>query len=252
MTSLNPLFTVESQLSETLRAHLRHRATRPRASRALELLKSVGIPEPERRLKAYPHQLSGGQRQRVVIAAALSLRSEACCRRRAHDGARRVRPGADPEAHPRPRRRARYRRSARDPQHGRGGADRRPGHASCIAARSSKAARWPTSCAARRHAYAQSSDRRRAAASTSGSIASRFVWRRGQGAARPPMPVRRSRGKAAAPARLSTAQTFCQWRTCCVDYVIERLAARLERAKLPRRGRRQLRRPQRRNLRPRR
>ena len=72
MTSLNPLFTVESQLTETLRAHLKHGQGGRAHARALELMKSVGIPEPERRLKAYPHQLSGGQRQRVVIAAALS------------------------------------------------------------------------------------------------------------------------------------------------------------------------------------
>ncbi len=72
MTSLNPLFTVESQLVETMRHHLR--IGRAEASaRALDLLKAVGIPEPERRLKSYPHQLSGGQRQRVVIAMAL------CC-----------------------------------------------------------------------------------------------------------------------------------------------------------------------------
>ncbi len=71
MTALNPLFTVESQLCETLRFHLGLRGAAARA-RALELLRAVGIPEPERRLGAYPHQLSGGQRQRVVIAAALS------------------------------------------------------------------------------------------------------------------------------------------------------------------------------------
>jgi peptide/nickel transport system ATP-binding protein len=71
MTSLNPLFTIESQLTETMRFHLGLDATECRA-RALDLLRSVGIPEPERRLKSYPHQLSGGQRQRVVIAAALS------------------------------------------------------------------------------------------------------------------------------------------------------------------------------------
>jgi len=71
MTSLNPLFTVESQLVETLRTHLK--LDRKEASaQALELLRAVGIPEPERRLKSYPHQLSGGQRQRVVIAAALA------------------------------------------------------------------------------------------------------------------------------------------------------------------------------------
>jgi peptide/nickel transport system ATP-binding protein len=71
MTSLNPLFTVESQLCETLRFHLGLKGEAARA-KALDLLRAVGIPEPERRLKAYPHQLSGGQRQRVVIAAALS------------------------------------------------------------------------------------------------------------------------------------------------------------------------------------
>jgi peptide/nickel transport system ATP-binding protein len=71
MTSLNPLFTIESQLTETMRTHLKLDKAAARA-RALQLLKAVGIPEPERRLKAYPHQLSGGQRQRVVIAAALS------------------------------------------------------------------------------------------------------------------------------------------------------------------------------------
>ena len=71
MTSLNPLFTVESQLGETMRHHLGVNAQEARR-RALSLLNDVGIPEPERRLRAYPHQLSGGQRQRVVIAAALS------------------------------------------------------------------------------------------------------------------------------------------------------------------------------------
>jgi peptide/nickel transport system ATP-binding protein len=71
MTSLNPLFAVESQLTEAMRFHLKLDKGDAR-SRALELLESVGIPEPKRRLKAYPHQLSGGQRQRVVIAAALS------------------------------------------------------------------------------------------------------------------------------------------------------------------------------------
>ena len=71
MTSLNPLFTIEAQLVETMRHHLRLRPAEARA-RALELLRAVEIPEPERRLRQYPHQLSGGQRQRVVIAAALS------------------------------------------------------------------------------------------------------------------------------------------------------------------------------------
>ncbi|MGB3555610.1 MAG: ABC transporter ATP-binding protein, partial [Jannaschia sp.] len=71
MTSLNPLFTIEAQLTETMRHHLGLTAAAARA-RALELLQAVEIPEPERRLRQFPHQLSGGQRQRVVIAAALS------------------------------------------------------------------------------------------------------------------------------------------------------------------------------------
>ncbi|WP_313193307.1 ABC transporter ATP-binding protein [Shinella zoogloeoides] len=71
MTSLNPLFTVESQLFEGMLAHLKLSRSAARA-RALELMKAVGIPEPERRLGSYPHQLSGGQRQRVVIATALA------------------------------------------------------------------------------------------------------------------------------------------------------------------------------------
>jgi peptide/nickel transport system ATP-binding protein len=71
MTSLNPLFAVESQLGEAMRHHLGLSRSEARV-RSLELLRAVGIPEPERRLSAYPHQLSGGQRQRVVIATALS------------------------------------------------------------------------------------------------------------------------------------------------------------------------------------
>jgi len=71
MTSLNPLFTIESQLGEAMRFHLGLDRDAARI-KSLELLHTVGIPEPEQKLKAYPHQLSGGQRQRIVIAAALS------------------------------------------------------------------------------------------------------------------------------------------------------------------------------------
>jgi peptide/nickel transport system ATP-binding protein len=71
MTSLNPLFTVESQLGEGMLTHLKISRREARA-RALDLMKAVGLPEPERRLSSYPHQLSGGQRQRVVIATALA------------------------------------------------------------------------------------------------------------------------------------------------------------------------------------
>ena len=71
MTSLNPLHVVEKQICETLMLH--KGLSRPAArARALELLELVRIPEPELRLKSYPHQLSGGQRQRVMIAMALA------------------------------------------------------------------------------------------------------------------------------------------------------------------------------------
>src|SRR5216684_2735622 len=71
MTSLNPLHTIEAQIGEILQLHSGIRGPMARA-RTLELLAQVGIPEPETRLKSYPHQLSGGQRQRVMIAMALA------------------------------------------------------------------------------------------------------------------------------------------------------------------------------------
>jgi microcin C transport system ATP-binding protein len=71
MTSLNPLHTIESQIGEILSLHMGIGGAAARA-RTLELLRQVGIPEPETRLKSYPHQLSGGQRQRVMIAMALA------------------------------------------------------------------------------------------------------------------------------------------------------------------------------------
>ena len=71
MTSLNPLHTLEKQLSESIRLHqgLEGQAVR---DRVIELLHQVGIQDPESRLTSYPHQLSGGQRQRVMIAMALA------------------------------------------------------------------------------------------------------------------------------------------------------------------------------------
>jgi oligopeptide transport system ATP-binding protein len=72
MTSLNPVLTIEEQMVETIRAH--RRVSRKEArNRTLELLGMVGIPQPAKRLRDYPHQFSGGMRQRVMIAMALAL-----------------------------------------------------------------------------------------------------------------------------------------------------------------------------------
>ncbi|MBD9445478.1 ABC transporter ATP-binding protein [Rhizobium sp. RHZ01] len=75
MTSLNPLHTIEKQIAEILELHQGVKGQAAR-KRILELLNQVGIREPEKRLKAYPHELSGGQRQRVMIAMALANRPE--------------------------------------------------------------------------------------------------------------------------------------------------------------------------------
>ncbi|HEY8160746.1 MAG TPA: ABC transporter ATP-binding protein [Methylocystis sp.] len=71
MTSLNPLHTIEQQIAEILELH-GMRGREALRKRVVELLTEVGIPNPEGRLGAYPHQLSGGQRQRVMIAMALA------------------------------------------------------------------------------------------------------------------------------------------------------------------------------------
>jgi len=71
MTSLNPVFTVGWQLEEVLRLHMGMTGRKAR-QRAIDVLREVGIPEPERRIDAYPSQLSGGQQQRVMIAMAIA------------------------------------------------------------------------------------------------------------------------------------------------------------------------------------
>jgi dipeptide transport system ATP-binding protein len=73
MSSLNPCFTVGYQIGETLKAHL-GLGRAARAKRVVALLEEVGIPDPQRRARAFPHQLSGGMSQRVMIAMALACR----------------------------------------------------------------------------------------------------------------------------------------------------------------------------------
>ena len=73
MTSLNPVFSIERQLTDGLRLHTNLSASETR-EKAIELLKEVRIPDPEKRLRQYPHELSGGMRQRVVIAIAMACR----------------------------------------------------------------------------------------------------------------------------------------------------------------------------------
>jgi len=73
MTSLNPVFTIGSQLRETIMKHTDFNRTQATA-RAIEMLEQVGINNPEHRIKQYPHELSGGMRQRIMIAMAMSCK----------------------------------------------------------------------------------------------------------------------------------------------------------------------------------
>jgi peptide/nickel transport system ATP-binding protein len=75
LTSLNPLFRIGDQLVETMRVHM-NLSDRAARDRAVALLTEVGIPAPEERVRAYPHELSGGMRQRVVLALVMATEPE--------------------------------------------------------------------------------------------------------------------------------------------------------------------------------
>ncbi len=75
MTSLNPVYTIGEQISESYRVH-QNMGKREAYQESLEMLKLVGIPSPEKRLRQYPYELSGGMRQRVMIAMALACRPD--------------------------------------------------------------------------------------------------------------------------------------------------------------------------------
>jgi peptide/nickel transport system ATP-binding protein len=75
MTSLNPVFTIGDQIAEAVRLH-QGLTKKDALAKAVDMLKLVGIPSPEERVKGYPHQLSGGMRQRVMIAMALSCKPD--------------------------------------------------------------------------------------------------------------------------------------------------------------------------------
>lgn len=72
MTSLNPVYTIGDQISEMIKTHKDELSKEEVKSRAIEMLRLVGIPAPEKRFDEYPHQLSGGMRQRVMIAIAMA------------------------------------------------------------------------------------------------------------------------------------------------------------------------------------
>ncbi len=94
MTALNPVLQVGFQIAESVLAHEKV-SKREAWSRAVEMMKAVAIPDPEKRAEDYPHQLSGGMRQRVMIAMALVCKPALADCGRTDDGPRRHHPGPD-------------------------------------------------------------------------------------------------------------------------------------------------------------
>ena len=127
MTSLNPFFSVETQMLDALpRTPVDGEREASRDDLAIEMLNRVGIPDPEVRIKDYPHQFSGGMRQRIMVAIALVTRP-AARRRRADLGAGRDPRSADRRPDPRPAERAGHRGALHHARSGCRGAALRPG-----------------------------------------------------------------------------------------------------------------------------
>ena len=94
LTAFNPVYKVGGQLVHVIRTHT-PRSLQAARERALEVLRMVGLPDPERVMRAYPHELSGGMRQRALIGMAPRVRAEAADRGRADHRARRHGAGPD-------------------------------------------------------------------------------------------------------------------------------------------------------------
>jgi ABC-type dipeptide/oligopeptide/nickel transport system ATPase component len=125
-SSLNPVFRVGDQLAEVLQIH-QDVGKEVGEKRAIELLAMVGVPDPESRAKAFPHELSGGMAQRVMIAMALACVPESAHRRRADDRPRRDHPGPDSGPDAQSAHQDGHGHHSHHPRSGCGGRDVRPG-----------------------------------------------------------------------------------------------------------------------------